>query len=83
MAQQARQAMDNLIAVLKISGYTVRDVVRVGVWIDDPRDFTEFNKVFMQYFEPEHAPARVTVQAPLMCDCKVEVDCIAYNSSRS
>jgi enamine deaminase RidA (YjgF/YER057c/UK114 family) len=71
------------MAVLKDAGYSAKEVVRLGVWIDDPRDFPEFNKVFGEYFEPQHAPARVTVQASMMCDCKVEVDCIAYKSSRS
>lgn len=81
MVAQARLAMDNLMAVLKSAGYEAKNVVRVGVWIDDPRDFPEFNKVFREYFEPQHAPARVTVQAAMMCDCKVEVDCIAYRPS--
>lgn len=78
MVEQATVAFDNLMAVLESAGYAAEDVVRVGVWIDDPRDFPEFNKVFGRYFKPEHAPARVTVQGMLMCDCKVEVDCIAY-----
>lgn len=82
MVEQARLCFDNLLAVLEASGYTVNDVVRVGAWIEDPRDFPEFNKVFSEYFPPEHAPARVTVQASMMCDCKVEVDCIAYRSPR-
>ena len=37
-----------------------------------------FNKVFSEYFKPEHAPARACVQANMMVDCKVEIDCIAY-----
>lgn len=78
MLEQARLCFDNLVHVLDQAGYDVKDVVRVGVWIDDPRDFSEFNKVFSQYFDPEFAPARVTVQSAMMCDCKVEVDAIAY-----
>lgn len=78
MTEQARLVFDNLKDVITASGYTMQDVVRVGVWIDDPRDFPEFNKVFAEYFAIEHAPARVTVQSSLMCDCKVEVDAIAY-----
>ena len=80
MVEEARLSFDNLLAVLDSAGYSVKDVVRVGVWIDDPRDFPEFNKVFAEYFPPEHAPARVTVQGTMMCDCKVEVDCIAYKA---
>jgi enamine deaminase RidA (YjgF/YER057c/UK114 family) len=52
-------------------------VVRVGVWLDDPRDFWSFNKVFAEYFAG-HAPARACVQSSMMVDCKVEIDCIAY-----
>ncbi len=81
MSVQARATFDNLKKVLGDAGYTLNDVVRVGVWIDDPRDFGEFNKVYAQYFSSEHAPARVTVQAMMMSDLKVEVDCIAYKSN--
>ena len=82
MVEQARLCFDNMIAVLEKANYTLKDVVRVGVWIDDPRDFPEFNKVFSSYFPPEHAPARVAVQGTMMCDCKVEVDCIAYKNKK-
>lgn len=81
MSVQARATLENLIKVLEDAGYTLNDVVRVGVWIDDPRDFGDFNKVYAQYFSSEHAPARVTVQAMMMSDLKVEVDCIAYKSN--
>lgn len=81
MTVQARATLDNLKKVLEDAGYTLNDVVRVGVWIDDPRDFTDFNKVYAQYFSSEHAPARVTVQAMMMSDLRVEVDCIAYKSN--
>jgi len=78
MSSQARVALDNLKKVLDEAGYGLEDVVRVGVWIDDPRDFGEFNKVYSEYFTAENAPARVAVQAMMMADLKVEVDCIAY-----
>jgi len=78
MVEQARLCFDNLLDVMGQAGYDAKDVVRIGVWVDDPRDFPEFNKIFSQYFDPEFAPARVTVQAAMMCDCKVEIDAIAY-----
>ena len=49
----------------------------VGVWLDDPRDFTSFNSVFAKYFAA-HPPARATVQSALMVDAKVEMDVVAY-----
>ncbi|MEG2004829.1 MAG: RidA family protein [Bilophila sp.] len=78
MTTQARVTLSNLRNVLESAGYSMDDVVRVGVWIDDPRDFGEFNKVYGEFFSAEHAPARVTVQASMMSDLRVEVDCIAY-----
>lgn len=74
---QARKAIDNLVAILHEAGYDLRDVVRVGVWLDDPRDFAAFNAVYAEYFGAE-PPARACVQSRMMVDCKVEIDCVAY-----
>ena len=79
---ESRTAIENLIAILNEAGYGVEDVVRVGVWLDDPRDFWSFNAVYAEYFG-EHAPARACVQSHMMVDCKVEIDCIAYRADRS
>jgi reactive intermediate/imine deaminase len=74
---EAKQTLDNVVAILKEAGYGVKDVVRVGVWLDDPRDFPAFNRVYFTYFG-EQLPARACVQSRLMIDAKVEVDCVAY-----
>ncbi len=74
---QAHQAICNLISILEETGYGVEDVVRVGVWLDDPRDFAAFNAVYAEYFG-KSPPARACVQASLMVDCKVEIDCVAF-----
>jgi len=74
---QAHQAIKNLITILKEAGYGVEDVVRVGVWLDDARDFGAFNAVYAKYFG-EHPPARACVQSSMMIDCKVEIDCVAF-----
>ena len=74
---ETRKAIENMIAILKEAGYGTQDLVRVGVWLDDPRDFSSFNAVFEKHFI-DHPPARSTVQSPLMVDAKVEMDVIAY-----
>ncbi len=79
---QARVTLGNLKKVLGSAGYTIEDVVRVGVWLEDPRDFAEFNKAYAEFFSSDHAPARVTVQAMMMSDMRVEVDCIAYKDPK-
>ena len=77
IVEQTHLTIKNVIAILEEAGYGLEHVVRVGVWLDDPRDFWSFNGVYKEYFG-EHPPARACVQASMMVDCKVEVDCIAY-----
>lgn len=74
---QSHQAIRNLLAILKEAGYSSEHVVRCGVWLDDPRDFQSFNKVFREYFG-ENPPARACVVSSMVVDCKVEIDCVAY-----
>lgn len=78
---QARRAIENMIAILHEAGYAVSDVVRVGVWLDDPRDFWSFNAVYAEYFG-DNPPARSTVQSRLMVDGKIEIDCVAFRADR-
>lgn len=80
MITQAKVTLDNLKNVLELAGYSLNDVVKVDVWVDDTRDFADFNKVYAQYFTAEHAPARNTVQSTLMSDMRVEVACVAYKA---
>ena len=74
---ESRKAIENMIAILNEADCGVEDVVRVGVWLDDPRDFWTFNSIYAEYFGT-NPPARACVQSRMMVDCKVEIDCIAY-----
>ena len=74
---QTHKTIANLLAVLKEADYGPEHIVRVGVWLDDPRDFWTFNKIYQDYFGA-HPPARSCVQSSMMVDCKVEIDCVAY-----
>ncbi|MFN3973402.1 MAG: RidA family protein [Gemmobacter sp.] len=55
--------------------------MRIGVWLDDPRDFWSFNGVYIEYFG-ENTPARAAVQSRMMVDCKIEIDCVAFRVDR-
>ncbi|MBO9425730.1 MULTISPECIES: RidA family protein [Stappiaceae] len=74
---QTKRTMENVIAALALADCTLDDVVKVGVWLDDTRDFWTFNKVYASYF-PNGGPARSTVRSQLMVDAKVEIDAVAY-----
>lgn len=80
IVEQAHIAIQNMLKIVEDAGYAADDIMRVGVWLDDARDFWSFNGVFEKYFG-ENPPARACVQSSLVVDCKVEVDCIAYRKA--
>ena len=59
---QAVQAMDNLKAVLRVSGMGMEDVVKTTVFLADINDFAAINAIYAGYF-PGDPPARSCVQA--------------------
>jgi len=81
IAAQARQAITNLVAILREADYAPEHVVRCGVWLDDPRDFAAFNAVFREFFG-DHPPARSCVASHMVIDCKIEIDCVAYKAPK-
>jgi 2-iminobutanoate/2-iminopropanoate deaminase len=75
LKSEARLTLENLRAVLEASGSSLRDVLRVGVFLADLNDFAPMNEIFQEFF-PENPPARSTVGA-LLPKVKIEIDCIA------
>ena len=74
---QARQALDNIAAVLKAGGLSMADVVRTTVFLADMNDAPAMNEIYGTYF-PEPYPTRATVQvARLPRDVRIEIDAIA------
>ena len=59
---QAKQALDNLGAVLQAAGMDYCDVVKTTVFLADMNDFAAINAIYADYFSVE-PPARSCVQA--------------------
>ncbi|MBZ5563890.1 MAG: Rid family detoxifying hydrolase [Acidobacteriia bacterium] len=72
---ETRRTLENVRAILDAAGSSLREVVRVGVFLSDMKDFDAMNEVYREFF-PEDPPARTTVGAQLP-KIKVEIDCIA------
>ncbi len=75
-AVQARMALDNLEAAANAAGLSLRDAVRVGVFLSDPTRAAEFDAIYREYVE-EPFPVRALVQSSLV-GFDVEVDAILY-----
>ena len=79
---QTAQALENVQTVLQAAGATLEDVVRVGVYLTDMRDFATMNQVYARYFQRPF-PARTTVQvAGLPLGAAVEIDVVASRRER-
>lgn len=74
---QTRQTMKNIAQALALAGCTLEDVVKTMAWLDDARDFAEFNRVYSEFF-PGNKPTRSTMQAKNMVGTKIEIEVIAY-----
>lgn len=74
---EARQAMENLRAVLAEGGLDFPDVVQTRIYVTDLADFDAVNAVYGEYLQ-EPYPARATVQvAGLPKGARVEIEMIA------
>ena len=76
-AAEARQALDNLGAVLAAAGFSFADVVQAQVFLIDIADFAAVNPVYAERFERE-PPARATLAvAALPAGARVEIQMVA------
>ncbi len=76
IAVQARRAFDNLKAVCEAAGGSFDDVVRIGLYLTDLRDFAAVNAVMADLFSAPY-PARSTIEvAGLPKGSAFEVDAV-------
>jgi 2-iminobutanoate/2-iminopropanoate deaminase len=76
-ADQARQALENLKAVLAAAGLTTDAVIKTTIFLTDMNDFGAVNEVYAAFFTMPF-PARSTVAvAGLPKGLKVEIEALA------
>ncbi|MBQ5725963.1 MAG: RidA family protein [Alistipes sp.] len=75
--EQTRQSLTNLRYILEEAGYSLADVVKTTVLLDDIADFAAMNAVYATFFT-EQMPARMCYEvAKLPMGAKVEIDAVA------
>ncbi len=76
--EQTKQSLENAKAILEEAGYTLEDVVKVTVLLDNIEDFKNMNEVYATYFTSNY-PARAAYEvAKLPLNAKIEIEMIAY-----
>jgi reactive intermediate/imine deaminase len=75
---EIRRVFDNLSAIAKAAGGSLRHAARVTVYLTDLVHFAKVNEIMAQYF-PQPWPARAAIGvAQLPRGARVEIDCILY-----
>jgi 2-iminobutanoate/2-iminopropanoate deaminase len=62
---------------LALAGCQLSDVIDCQVWLRDPRDFDELNRIYIQHFTHTR-PVRSVFQNCFMADLRVEIKVTAY-----
>ena len=78
IAEQTRQSLTNVQAVLAAAGLTMENVIKTTVFLKNMNDFAAMNEVYATFF-PGTPPARSAVEvARLPKDVLVEIEAIAF-----
>ena len=78
IAEQTRQSLLNLKAVLEAGGSSLSKVLKTTVFLSDMNNFAEMNKVYSEIFGSEEHPGRSAVEvARLPKDGLIEIEAIA------
>ena len=73
---QARQAFENLRAVLAAANCGMDDVVKTSCWVADAASFQDFNALYAEFF-PNEPPTRSTPIVALPKGLLFSIECIA------
>ncbi|NVO56605.1 RidA family protein [Rhodobacteraceae bacterium B1Z28] len=73
-AEQTRDCLSRIDALLKQAGSDKNHILQAIVWLADMEDFAEMNAVWDAWVEDAHAPARACGEAKLAREAlKVEI----------
>ena len=73
---EMRRSLENVTAILRERGLTLRDVVQVRSYVGRQEDLAEYNRIYREYFSPPF-PARTTLIGVLGSLLKFEIDVTA------
>jgi 2-iminobutanoate/2-iminopropanoate deaminase len=76
IGDQTRRCLENLQVVAAAGGASLRDAVRMGIYVTDMSTFPEVNEAYSAFFE-DGPPARSTVGVTsLPLGARVEIDAV-------
>ncbi len=78
VAEQTRQVLDNLAAVLEAAGCDMTHVVKATVLLENMDDFKVVNSIYAERFDADPPARAAYAAAKLPLDALVEIEAIAF-----
>lgn len=75
---EARQALENLKAIVERHGGSLDQVLKCTVFLADIKDWPAFNVVYREFFKTNLPARSALATGGLVIGARVEVECIAY-----
>jgi 2-iminobutanoate/2-iminopropanoate deaminase len=77
--EQFHGTFTNIKATLGKFYLNFDSIVKVNVWLKNVQDLPEMEKLFAQYFEVDHYPARMTATTEFIdADCLLMIDAVVF-----
>ena len=76
-ADEVHGTFKSVVDALALADCTLADVVDTQVWLKDPRDFFEMNRIYATYFTVNR-PIRTVFQNHFMLEFRIEIKVVAY-----
>lgn len=76
---QTEQILENIKTILEAGGSSLKNVIKVTIYLRNMENFNLVNNVYSRYFE-DSSPARACVEVSnLPKNAKIEIEAIAVN----
>lgn len=80
--EQIHNTLLNLKRTLSECGMSLESLVKVNVYLKNIKDLPEMEKIFLEYFEMNKFPARMTSTTEFFDnDCLMMIDGVAYKAT--
>jgi enamine deaminase RidA (YjgF/YER057c/UK114 family) len=76
-AEEVHGTFKTIQEALALADCTLDDVIDSQVWLKDPRDFHDMNRIYMTYFT-KSKPIRSVFQNHFMLEFRIEIKVVAY-----
>lgn len=74
---KARQSLTNIKHILEAGGFTMKDVVKVTIYLTDINDFSAVNEVYGVFFEEPYPARSAFAVSALPKNAPIEIEAIA------